>query len=336
MIGWRPSNRGNTHRRLVLVIGVSLLAASFVCSAQQQRRMARSGFVTSESLSAQATRIDAVRAGLRDHGYAEGKNISIEIRSAEGNYDRLPDLVVELVRLKVDVIVAFGTKAISAAKRTTTTIPIVGPVMGDPIAVGISASLARPGGNITGSAQLSPETAGKKLEVLREAVPHVRRIAVLINPPDATNPLQLQIMQTTATALNLELYAFEVFAAQQLEPTFALMAQRQIDAIVVPTGSFLRFNADAITALATRQRLPLIGSNELAEAGGLIGYGVNSVRLHRHAAHFVDKILKGAKPGDLPIEQASKLELVINLKTAKALGITVPQSLLVRADDVIR
>ena len=290
----------------------------------------------SETLSAQASRMDALRAGLRERGYVEGKNIAIELRSADGNYDRLPQLAAELASLNVDVVVAFGAKAVSAAQRATTTLPIVDPSMGDPVALGLSSSLARPGGNIIGSVTFNPEASAKGLEFLKEAVPRILRVALLINPANAESPLQQQVIRATANALKLELQALEVRNAKELGATFATMAQGRVEAIVVATDTLFRVNNSEIADLAAKQGLPSSGSREFAAAGGLIGYGTDPLVLYRRAAYFVDRILKGAKPDELPIERATKLELVINLKTAKALGITIPQSLLVRADDVIR
>jgi putative ABC transport system substrate-binding protein len=324
------------RRRFVVALGVNVLAAPLVSFAQHQRLIPRIGLLIPETLAVDGIRIEAFRTGLRDHGYIEGKNIIIELRAADGNYDRLPDLAAELTSRKVDVIVVFGGKAVSAARRATTTIPIVDPVMGDPVAAGLGSSLARPGGNITGSVQFSPEAGAKRIEFLKEAVPRITRIAVLINPANPGSPLQLQTMRVTANALKLDLQAFEVRSAKELTTTFAAIEQGHIEAIVVPTDSLFRANAVEIANRATKLRLPSTGSKEFAPAGGLIGYGPDAAALYRHAAYFVDRILKGAKPDDLPIEQATRLELVINLKTARTLGITIPPSLLVRANDVIR
>jgi putative ABC transport system substrate-binding protein len=323
------------RRQFVLALGVSALAAPLVSLAQPPK-VPRVGFLISETLSGQASRVDALRAGLRNHGYVEGKNIAIEIRSADGNYDRLPGLAAELASLKVDVIVAFGTKAVSAAMRATTTIPIVDPVMSDPVALGLSNGLARPGGNITGSASFGPEAYAKRLEFLKEAVPRITRVAVLINPANTASAMQVQAMRAAANALKLELQVLEVRTAKEFGDAFAAMAQGRIEAIMVATDTLFRANYIEIADLAGKQKLPSTGTKEFAVAGGLIGYGVDDAEMYRHAAYFVDRILKGTKPGGLPIEQATKLELVINLKTAKAFGITIPQSLLVRADDVIR
>ena len=224
----------------------------------------------------------------------------------------------------------------SAAKLATTTIPIVDPVMGDPVAFGLSGSLARPTGNITGSAQFGPEAAAKRVEFLKEAIPRIKRIAVLINPANAASAMQVEAIRVAAKALKLELQAVEVRNAKEFGETFSAMAREHIDAIVVATDTLFRANAVEVANLAAKQRLPSIGPKEFAAAGGLIGFGADDAEVYRHAAYFVDRIIKGARPDELPIERATKLALVINLKTAKALGITIPQSLLLRADQVIQ
>ena len=323
------------RRQFVLAVVVTALVAAPV-SLAQQRKVPRVGILISETVSGQASRVDAFRAGLHDHGYIEGKNIAIEIRSADGTYDRLPELAVELTRLKVDVIVAVGTKAVLAAMRATTTIPIVDPVMSDPVALGVSNSLARPGGNVTGSAGFGPEAYAKRLQFLKEAVPRITRVGVLVNPANTASAMQVQAMRTAASALKLQLQILELRAASEFESAFAAMARGRIEGIMVATDTLFRANYNEIADLAGKQKLPSTGTKEFAAAGGLIGYGVDDAAMYRHAAYFVDRILKGAKPDELPIEQATKLQLVLNLKTAEALGIAIPQSLLVRADDVIR
>jgi len=261
--------------------------------------------------------------------------VTIETRSADGNYDRLPELAGELVKLKADVIVAFGTKAVTAAKNVTTTIPIVDPVMADPVVAGLGATLSRPGGNITGSSSVGLEVAGKRLEFLREAVPRIARVAALFNPANTTTAMQLQAVQSTAKALSLELQMVEATNASEIGRGFETMTQKRADAVLVATDTLFQTNASRTAQLATRHRLPSCGAMAFAAAGGMIGYGVNDSEMYRHAAYFVDRILKGAKPGDLPIERGTRFELVINLATAKALGITIPQSLRVRADSLI-
>jgi putative ABC transport system substrate-binding protein len=323
-------------RRHIVVASLSALVLARVSFAQPQRSAPRIGFLISETLPASSSRIEALRTGLRDYGYIDGKNITIELRSADGNYDRLPSLAAELVKLKVDVIVAFGTKAVTAAKDATTTIPIVDPVMGDPVGAGLGASLSRPGGNITGSAQFSSELAAKRLEFLREAVPRIARVAALLNPANTGTAMQLQAMQSAARALSVELQVVEATNASEIERGFESMTQKRADAVIVATDTLFQTNASGTAQLAATHRLPSCGARAFALAGGMIGYGVNVSEMFRHAAYFIDRILKGAKPGDLPIERATRFELVINLKTAKALGLTIPQSVLLRANEVIQ
>jgi putative ABC transport system substrate-binding protein len=325
----------STRRKLLIALGAGVLAAPLASFAQQQGKVPRIGFLISETLSGQASRVEALRAGLRDLGYVENKNIAIELRPADGDYDRLPELAAELVRLKVDVLVAFGGKAVLAAKRATTTIPIVVPASGDPIAVGLTSSLARPSGNITGSAMFSLETSAKRMELLRETIPRVTRVAALLNPANGSSGPALQAMRAAAKSLKLELQPFEARSPKEFGSIFSAMAKGHIDAIVVQQDTLFRVHASEIAHLAAKQRLPSVGNKEFAEAGGLIGYGVNDSELYRRGAYFVDRVLKGAKPGDLPIERPTRFELVVNLKTAKALGITIPQSILVRTDRVI-
>jgi putative tryptophan/tyrosine transport system substrate-binding protein len=325
------------RRQLLVLLAAGALAVPRPSFAQsRQRKVPKIGFLISETLSGEAGRVAALRAGLRDLGYVEGNNITIETRSADGNYDRLPVLATDLAGLKVELIVAFGSKAVSAAKLATTTIPIVAPGMGDPVAFGRSGSLARPTGNITGSSQFGLEAAAKRVQFLKEAVPSIKRVAVLINPANAASAIQVEAIRVAANALKLELHAVEVRNAKEFGEIFSAMAQEHIDSIVVATDTLFRANAMEVANLAAKQRLPSIGPTEFAAAGGLIGFGADDAEVYRHAAYFVDKILKGAKPGDLPIELPTKLQLVINLKSAKTLGLTIPQSLLIRADEIIQ
>jgi ABC-type uncharacterized transport system substrate-binding protein len=307
--------------RVALILAVSLvLAAPLGSFAQQQPpRIARIGFlgVTSASLSANVIRVEALRTGLRDLGYVEGKNLTIAFRWAEGNHERLPELAAELVRLKVDVIVAQGTQGTSAAKQVTTTIPIVMPVVADPVATGLVASLARPGGNVTGLTWFSHEVSAKRLELLRDALPRTKRVAVLINPDNASNATILDAMELAARSLKLEIQQFKARGPKECEKAFAAMATKRVDAVTIIEDAILLANAQAIANLSAENRLPIIGFNEVVEAGGLMAYGANFPEMFRRAANYVDKILKGAKPGELPIERATKFDLVINLKTAK-------------------
>ena len=329
--------RLNTRRRIVLALLAGALAAPLASFAQQpQGTVPRIGFLISETLSSQARRVEALRSGLRDLGYVEGKSIAIEVRSADGRYDRLPELAAELTRLKVDVLVAFGIKAVVAAKHATTTIPIVVPATAsDLVAMGLISSLARPGGNITGSAMFGPETAAKQVELFKEAVPRITRVAVLLNPANAARGVILQSMRATANSLKLELQPFEVRTPKEFGRTFSAMIRGRVDALAVSQDTLFGSNASEIADGAARQRLPSTGNKEFAEAGGLIGYGANNAELYRRGAYFVDRILKGTKPADLPVEGPTRFELVVNMKTAKALGIKIPQSILIRADKVI-
>ncbi len=321
-----------------MIAAGALFATPLASFAQPRGAMPRIGFLLSETLSGQpATRVDALRAGLRDHGYVEGRNLAIEIRSADGSYDRLPGLAAELVRLKVDVLVPFGIKALVAAKGATTTIPIVIPATtSDLVALGFVASLARPGGNITGSTALGPEIMAKRLELLKEVMPRITRVAVLINPTNLSIGPIFRQMDIAAKALNLSLQRYEVRAPAELDGVFAAMAKGRIDATVLEDDTmFGGGNAKAIAKLAAGQRILAVGNKNFAEEGGILGYGGTDDELYRRGAYFVDRILKGAKPGDLPIEQATRIELVINLRAAKALGIRIPRAILLRADRVI-
>jgi putative ABC transport system substrate-binding protein len=267
-------------------------------------------------------------------GYVESKNIVIEFRFAEGQYDRLPELAAELVRLKVDVIVTHSVPGALAAKQATATnpIPVVMTNVGDAVGAGIVASLARPGGNITGDTFFVTELAAKRLEVLKDAIPRVRRVAALVNPDNALTGLSLQAMEVAAKQLNLALLSFPSRGPADLDDAFAAMAKESVDALEVIEDVALIASFKRIAELAIKQRLPSISFIEYADAGGLFGYGANYLALYRRAAVFVDKILKGAKPADIPIERPTKLEFVINMKTAKALGLTVSTATRMRAD----
>ncbi len=324
------------RRAFLGAMGGAIAAASFPSVAQRQSPVPhRIGFLGSESATNQAKRLDAFRVGLRELGYVEGRDIAIEVRWAEGEYDRLPALAGELAGLKLGAIVVSGTKATLAMKRATATIPIVMGSTGDPVGLGLLTNLARPGGNITGSATFSSELAAKQLELLKEAMPRISRAAFLVNPayPSAA---AMRAMEPVAKALKLGLQQFEARGPGEFDSAFAAMAQKRVDAVVVQGDTLFAVNAKAIAVLALRHRLPSAGSVAFAEDSGLIGNGADRLEGHRRAATFVDKILNGARPGDLPIERATKFQLVINLRTAKALGLVIPQSLLLRADEVIQ
>jgi len=315
-----------------------LLTAPLAAEAQQAGRVPRIGFLATGSHSDMSPRLDAFRQGLRELGWVEGQNIVIDYRSAEGKLDRLPDLAAELVRLKVDIIVAVPTPAAAAAKNAIETIPIVMIGVGDPVGTGLIASLARPGGNATGlSFSVGLEIAGKLLELLKETVPKVRRVAILSNPANPVQPLLIREVNVAARSLGVQLQHLEARGPNEFDGAFAAMAKERVGALLIVADGMLIFHRTRLADLAARSRLPAAyGDRVHVEAGGLMSYGPSVRDLFRGSATFVDKILKGAKPGDLPVEQPTKFELVINLKTAKALGLTIPQSLLQRADEVIQ
>jgi len=319
---------------LAVVLALSFLAP-FVTDAQPTGKMYRVAFLGSTSPSGYAIQIEAFRGGLRDLGYVEGQNLLIEFRWAEGKYERLPELAAELVRLKPDVLVTHGVPGTLAAKRATDTIPIVIGVIGEAVASGAVEGLARPGGNITGSSFFVPELNAKRLEVLKEAFPRLRRVAVLVNRDNPVNVPVLRAMEHTAQALKIQLQPVEVRDPADLENNVATVVKGHAGALTVHEDPLLIAQAERIANLARRNRLPTIGFVEYARVGGLLAFGVNFADLWRRAAFFVDKIVKGVKPADLPVEQPTKFELVINLKTAKTLSLAIPPSLLTRADEVI-
>jgi putative ABC transport system substrate-binding protein len=281
-------------------------------------------------------RFEAFRQGLREQGYVEGRNVAIEPRWAQGAYDRYPALAADLVRSSVDVIVAVGGAGSQAAQRATKTIPIVMTVVNDPLGSGLVDSLARPGGNVTGVSMMAPDLVGKQLQVLREVVPKLSRVAVLWNPANPGSAPLLREAEAAAPALGMHLQILEARAPADIHSAFGAMSKERPGALVVLADSVFTNQAKQIADLSSRMRLPAIyGLREHAESGGLIVYGANPLEMERRAAAFVAKILKGAKPSELPVEQPSKLDLIVNLRAAKALGLTVPPSLLLRADQVI-
>jgi putative ABC transport system substrate-binding protein len=286
--------------------------------------------------SVYATRIEAFKRGLQELGYVEGQNIAIEYRWAEGRYERLPGLAAELVRLKVDVIVTHATPGTRAAQQATTTIPIVMATSGDAVGTGLIASLARPGGNTTGSTNLSTEINAKRMELLKEAIPRIRRVAALMNPANPFSEVVFKQMGVTARSLGIEVRPAWVRRGDALDSAFSELVKARSDGLVILDDATLVAHARRIADLAAKHRLPTAAGFDQVQAGGLLCYGPDLADLWRRAAIFVDKILKGAKPADLPVEQPTKLELVINLKTAKALGLTIQRSVLVRADRVIQ
>jgi putative ABC transport system substrate-binding protein len=323
------------RRDFITLLGGATVAWPLAARAQQPASVRRIGFLGSTSASGHRRQVEAFRAGLRDLGYVEGKNIIIEFRWAEGDYDRLPDLAADLLGLKIDILVTHGTPGALAAKQATTTIPIVMAAIADPVAAGVVASIARPGGNITGMTFFNPEISAKRLELLKETFPSLQRAAILFNPNNPASRAVLQAIEHTAGALRVNLQQFEAREPKELEGAFSAMAKEAVDALVIIEDPMLIANAGAIGNLALKQRFPSIGFKEIAEAGGLLAYGVDLPEMFRRAAALVDKILKGGKPGELPVERSTKFELVINLKTAKTLGLDLPPTLFARADEVI-
>jgi putative ABC transport system substrate-binding protein len=305
-------------------------------TAQEPPRVWRIGFLGPGSSSSGDPRVEALRRGLREAGYAEGQNLAFEFRWADGNANRLAQLAAELARLKVDTIVTQGTQATDAARRAVTTIPIVFAVAGDPVGTGLVTSLARPGGNVTGLTDIAPDVVGKRLELLREAVPGISRVAVLWNPANSTAAPQMKDTDTAARSVGIAVRSLELADASQLEGAFTAAVQSHAQALIVLSDGALYGQRVQIARLAAKHRLPCVAwTPEFAASGCLMAYGANVVEMHRRAAVLVDKILKGASPGALPVEQPTKFELVLNLRTAKALNLKIPPTLLARADRVI-
>ena len=323
------------RRHFIKLVGGMAMACPFVLHAQPLARVARIGFLGSASAPGSAKSVEALRTGLRDLGYVEGKNIVIEFRWAEGRYDRLSALVTDLIRLKVDLIVTHGTPGTRAAKKATSTIPIVMAISGDAIATGLVTSLARPEANVTGSTFFIPQLNAKRLELVKEVCPYVARVAALSNPNNPVSKPIIPAMQAAATPLKLDFDIAEAQGPGEFDKAFASMAKRGVDAVVITEDGEFAASFGAIAALALANKLASIGAQEYAKAGGLIGYGVDLLGLYRRAAYFIDKILKGSRPADLPIEQPTRFELVINIKTAKTLGLEIAPAMLARADEAI-
>ena len=321
-----------------LAVILNLTLAPLAAEAQQAGQAARIGYLAA-NLTVSLHMTEAFRQGLRDLGYVDGRSVVIEYRDAEGKYDRLPARAAELVALKVDVIVAADTPAALAAKQATRTLPIVFIGAGDPVTIGLVTSLARPGGNVTGLSLLAPELVGKRLELLKQAVPGVGRVAALWQPGfvgERTEKDMLKEVEVAARALGVRLQFVEARGPADFDRAFSDMTRARADALTVLGSAMFANERRRVVDLAAKNRLPgVYGFREYVDAGGLMAYGPNVADLFQRAATYADKILKGAKPGDLPVEQPTKFELVLNLKTAKALGLTIPQSVLVRADQVI-
>jgi len=323
------------RRTFIGSVASALLAAPLAAHAQQAGKVFRIGILETIPAAQNAANLDALRKGLRELGYVEGRNLIIEYRSADGRAERFPDLASELVRLKVDLLVTRGTPAARAAKNATGTIPVVMATMGDPRA--IVASFARPGGNITGVTTFSTELQAKRIELLKELVPNLSRVALLHNMGNPAAPPEWEETKTAARSLGLQADLLDVRNQGDLRRAFELAVRQHVDALVIGADGLTQMHQQTIVDSVARSRLPAAyPAREFVEAGGLIAYAVNYPDLYFRFASFVDKIFKGAKPGELPVEQPTKFELVINLKTAKALGITIPQSLLLRADGVIQ
>jgi putative tryptophan/tyrosine transport system substrate-binding protein len=319
-----------------ILVAVILLAVGVTAEAQQPARIHRIGILIVSSASVYSARVEALRRRLRELGDVEGKNIVIEYRYAEGKGERLPDLVAELVRLKVDVIVTSGSATLPA-KKASATIPIVFASASDPVGTGLVSSLARPGGNITGLSLMAPDLDGKRLELLKEAVPKVARVAFLWGGSGSRGNLPLTEMEAAAKALGLKLLSLEVRSLDDFEGAFARAKKERAQALITTTGALINTQQRQVLDFAAKNRLPAIYHySEFVEAGGLMSYGPDNTDVWRRAGDFVDKILKGAKPGDLPIEQPKKFEFIINLKAAKQIDLAIPLNVLERANQVIK
>jgi putative ABC transport system substrate-binding protein len=325
------------RRTFLASLSLSVLAAPLAAEAQQPVKLPRIGVLFASTPAATSHLLDGLRQGLREQGYVEGQHIILESRYGQAGTERISDVAAELVRLKVDVLVAATDPATAALKQQTQTIPIVMANSTDPVGTGFVASLARPGGNVTGLSALSPELSGKRLGLLREVIPGLARVTIIWNPDVRGALFDYKETEAAARSLRLQLQSVEVSRSEDLDRAFSAVTNQRAQALIVQTPNPVLFaNRSQIASFAQRTRLPsMYGQKEFADAGGLITYGPNTADMWRRAATYVDKILKGVKPEDLPVQQPTKFELVINLKTAQALGLTVPQSVLVRADEII-
>ena len=325
---------------LLILVATGLLTVAVIAHAQHTKKLARIGFLSASDPATESVRADAIRLALRERGYIEGQNVAIEYRYAEGKLDRLPELAAELVHLKVDIILAAtGAVTIRAAKKATQTISIV--MMGagaDPIEAGFVESLARPGGNITGLTNLNRDLGGKRLVLLKEAVPQIVRVAVFYDPAGPTSVREVkEVLPAAARALRLTIQRWEIRTADDFDRVFAAMGKQRPDGLLLAGGPLAALNGKRIAGFALNSRLPSIYTNrEAVEAGGFMYYGADLEDSYKRVAYYVDRILKGAKPADLPVEQPMKFELVINLKTAKQIGVTIPPEVLARASKLIK
>ena len=322
------------RREFIAVLGGAACAWPLAAHAQQAK-IAQIGFLSSATAAGYAKKFEALQAGLRSFGYLEGKNIVIHSRWAEGNYNQLAALASELIALKVDVLVTHGTPAASALKKATATIPIVMAVTGDADKTGLIQTLARPGNNVTGLTYFAADQTSKRLEVMKEIIPSISRVALLANPRNQVLPLELQAMEDGVRSLKMMYQPFEVRDPAELDKTFSTIAKRNFDAVEIAGDGMLNANAARIATIALKNHLPTIGESFFADEGVLVGFGPDVTAMFRRAAYYVDRLLKGDKAADLPVERPNKYELNINLKTAKALGISVPEIVLARADNVI-
>jgi putative ABC transport system substrate-binding protein len=324
------------RRTFITLLGGAVAAWPLAARAQRPSEIPRIGFLGNSTATLEANLVEPFRGGLRDLGYIEGRNILIEYRWAEGNYERFRALISELIALKVDVIVTAGTPASLAVKTATTTIPLVMVAVGDPVATGLVASLALPGGNITGLASISVEMEGKRLELLKEVVPKISHVAVLWNAASPVQVIEEGQVRAAAQVLGMKMLSLGVRTREEIDDALAAIVRERPDALLVLADRLFLHHRTRIMDFAAQHRLPGVHAyRELVEAGGLMSYGPSYADMHRRAATYVDKILKGAKPADLPVERPVKFELIVNLKAAKALGLDVPATLLARADEVI-
>ena len=323
------------RRKFITLLG-GAAGWPLVARAQQSAKVPRVGFMGNSTEALETNLVSPFRERLRELGYEDGRNIAVEYRWAEGKYERFPALVAELLAAKVDVIVTAGTPASLAVKKATTTVPVVMVAVGDPIETGLVPSLARPSGNLTGLSSIAPDLEGKRLELLREVVPKLALVGVFFNPANPFHTVSMRNASKAAEALGIKLLPLAVRASQDLDGAFAVILKEKPDALLILADRVYLHERKRITDFSLRHRLPNANAHkEMVEAGGLMSYGPSYEDMHRRAADYVDKILKGAKPGDLPIQQPTKFDLKINLKTAKALGIAVPPTLLARADEVV-
>jgi putative ABC transport system substrate-binding protein len=327
----------NNRRKIIMGLGASALGQPLGLFAQEPKKVRRIGYLSAPTRASVERAVDAFLVALNERGWVDGKNLGIDYRWAEGNVERLPALAAELVRQKVELIVAPASSAALAAKNATTTTPIVMMFPTDPVAAGLVASLRRPGGNVTGTSfAAGTEIFGKQLQLLKEIIPKASRMAILTNPAIQDSIAQVKQVKAAALALNVQLQRIDARGPEEFGSAFAAMAREKAEALLVGNDATFLVNRDKIAAFALKAKLPTMCSwRENVEAGGLIGYSVNMIEFIAHAAGYVDKILRGARPADLPVEQPTKFELVINMKTAGALGIKMPNSVLLRADKVI-